>query len=252
MTCSCNPPRPPVYSSASSCEDPPVRYHPPCRHHLRCLLLPQSRSQLVAMTSVAHYGVLLMLVVAPIDFIKGFVDGDPSEDLRSAVAMSQLVLAQQAQFFRELINATRGRNNCCDTLGKSDLELQEVCPDPYSTVVGECFYLSPNQLSWHSSRHFCRGMGGDLATPRHLYALKAFITEKRGPKAVWIGGTDLGADGGWRWVNGDTVDSADWAHKQPNNDRPVEQCLHLRRDWHPVLGDLPCHISQRFVCQYIL
>lgn len=35
------------------------------------------------------------------------------DDLRSAVAVSKLVLAQQAVFFRELINATRERTNGC-------------------------------------------------------------------------------------------------------------------------------------------
>ncbi|KAK8744663.1 hypothetical protein OTU49_000554, partial [Cherax quadricarinatus] len=130
------------------------------------------------------------------------------------------------------------------------LEVMGECPEPFTAVVGECFYLSPNTLSWHSARHTCRGMGGDLATPKHLYALKAFLTNERGPKAAWIGGMDLGLDGGWKWINGAVIDSADWGHNQPNSVRPTEQCLALRRDWHPVLDDLPCHQYQRFVCQY--
>ncbi|XP_045625001.1 perlucin-like protein [Procambarus clarkii] len=198
-------------------------------------------------------GALLLLIVALWASDAVYTTDTSPHDLRSAVAMSQLVLAQQAQFFKELINVTRSRSSCCDSLGRSDLEVLVTCPKPFTAVVGECFYLSPSVLSWHSARHFCRGMGGDLSAPKHLYALKAFITEERGPKGVWIGGMDLGLDGGWRWVNGEVVDSADWGNRQPDNDnRPVEQCLTLRSDWHPVLNDMPCHLNQRFVCQYAI
>lgn len=40
------------------------------------------------------------------------------EELRSALAMSQMILAQQAQLFRELINATKESHRCCN-VGKS-------------------------------------------------------------------------------------------------------------------------------------
>ncbi|KAK3873937.1 hypothetical protein Pcinc_021094 [Petrolisthes cinctipes] len=176
------------------------------------------------------------------------------DDIRSAVAMSQLILAQQAQFFRELINITKNSNNCCNRF-KADFDFDggngDGCPYPYSRVVNECYYLSQQALPWHSARHSCRGMSGDLATPSHLYALKAFLNDQRSSRSVWIGGQDNGLDGGWRWVDGRPVDSADWAKQQPDERRAVEQCLALRRDRHPVLHDSACHSGQRYVCQYI-
>ncbi|KAK7082718.1 hypothetical protein SK128_026805, partial [Halocaridina rubra] len=169
------------------------------------------------------------------------------DELRSAVAVSQLILAQQAQFFRELINITKSRNNCANARGSLE---DSVCPYPFVKVVEECFYVSRTSLTWHAARHYCRGMGGDLATPSNLYGLKTHILEKRGPRILWIGGIDQGIDGGWQWVTGDAVENDDWSSNRPSIGKPTENCLGIRRDSHPALTNLPCHKSQFFVCQY--
>lgn len=54
------------------------------------------------------------------------------------------------------------------------------CPAPFVSVMGECFSLSKTRLPWHHARHYCLGMGGDLATPSFLYALKTYILEREG------------------------------------------------------------------------
>lgn len=48
------------------------------------------------------------------------------EELRSALAMSQMILAQQAQLFRELINATKENHRCCNA-GKSGEARCQFC-----------------------------------------------------------------------------------------------------------------------------
>ena len=67
---------------------------------------------------------------------------------------------------------------------------------------------------------------------------------------MWVGGMDNGLNGGWQWLSGLPVDDAEWGKKQPNIRRPGDQCLALRRDRHPVLDDMGCSSSLRFVCQY--
>lgn len=48
------------------------------------------------------------------------------DDIRSVVAMSQLILAQQGQFFRELINITKNSNNCCNRFKSGTVRLSLV------------------------------------------------------------------------------------------------------------------------------
>ncbi|XP_063875395.1 lithostathine-1-alpha-like [Scylla paramamosain] len=171
------------------------------------------------------------------------------DDLRSGIAMAQMILAQQAQLFRELINATKESHSCCSA-GKSDLpESSSDCPYPFKHVVDECYYLSSNTLTWHNARHSCQGMGGELAMPAFLYALRNFVAAERGsPRSVWVGANSH--NGAWKWLNGLPVDDAEWGRKQPNNRRAGEQCLAVRRDRHPVLDDMGCGSNLRFVCQY--
>ncbi|XP_068200535.1 perlucin-like protein [Palaemon carinicauda] len=170
------------------------------------------------------------------------------DQLRSAVAVSQLILAQQAQFFKELINITKAKGNCIDARAGAPSNME--CPYPFTKVVDECFYVSKAGLAWHPARHHCQGMGGDLAAPSNLYALKAHVLETRGPKLLWIGGIDHGINGGWQWVTGEAVDQEEWSSTRPNSNRPTENCLTIRRDFHPALINFPCHKAQFFACQY--
>lgn len=67
---------------------------------------------------------------------------------------------------------------------------------------------------------------------------------------MWVGGIDNGLGGGWKWLDGEPVDTAEWGKKQPNVRRATEKCLVMRRDRHPALYDEPCGSNLRFVCQY--
>lgn len=77
----------------------------------------------VTMMSAAAKFVLLSLALLALvcTGATAFPQSQPArdvEELRSALAMSQMILAQQAQLFRELINATRESHGCCNA-GKS-------------------------------------------------------------------------------------------------------------------------------------
>ncbi|XP_050733289.1 type-2 ice-structuring protein-like isoform X1 [Eriocheir sinensis] len=174
------------------------------------------------------------------------------EELRSALAMSQMILAQQAQLFRELINATKESHRCCNA-GKSDLTESTLdCPAPFQRVVDECFFMSTNSLTWENARHSCVGMGADLTTPTYLYSLRSFIRQGRKGsriRSVWVGGKDNGPEG-WRWLNGLPVNDAEWGKKQPDAKRAASRCLALRPGSHPLLYDEPCRSTLRYVCQY--
>ncbi|XP_042882020.1 perlucin-like isoform X2 [Penaeus japonicus] len=131
------------------------------------------------------------------------------------------------------------------------------CPTPFVSVMGECFSLSRTRLPWHHARHYCLGMGGDLATPSFLYALKTYILEREGDADVWVGGTDEGSEGHWSWINSNedgtntTIPPHHWAPDQPDNgEGDGEHCLILQKNIHPPLADSSCERYLSFVCQY--
>lgn len=131
------------------------------------------------------------------------------------------------------------------------------CPAPFVSVMGECFSLSKTRLPWHHARHYCLGMGGDLATPSFLYALKTYILEREGDADVWVGGTDEGSEGHWAWINSSedgtntTIPPHHWAPDQPDNgEGDGEHCLIMQKNIHPPLADSSCERYLSFVCQY--
>ncbi|XP_045587192.2 perlucin [Procambarus clarkii] len=165
------------------------------------------------------------------------------EELRSALVVTQLVLSEQAETLKHLVNSTLQAKTSCAP--------ERCCPYPYKRVLDECFYLSSKQLAWSQARHYCQGMKGDLATPKHVFALVSFVLENGAwTGAVWIGATDQGREGVWQWVNGQPIAADQWTPGQPDNAGGAENCMDIRLAWHPSLNDFNCVISQRFVCQY--
>ena len=61
---------------------------------------------------------LLLLLVSTDTMAHPTLSTRTPEELRSGIAMAQMILAQQAQLFRELINATKESHSCCSA-GKS-------------------------------------------------------------------------------------------------------------------------------------
>ncbi|XP_037783614.1 type-2 ice-structuring protein-like [Penaeus monodon] len=183
-----------------------------------------------------------------------------NDDLRSAVAVSKLVLAQQAVFFRELINATRERTSGCAPHVRSEMSVS--CPSPFANVMGECFYLSKILLTWDQARTHCLGMGAELAVPRHLYGLKSFVVGENGPIVSWVGAqeseveepeaTDVEAksdESRWQWVDESVVEPELFYSKPPSRRPNHKICIELRKDRHPALEFKTCTTSQRFICQ---
>lgn len=131
------------------------------------------------------------------------------------------------------------------------------CPAPFVEVMSECFSLSRTRLPWHHARHYCLGMGGDLATPSFLYALKTYILEREGDADVWVGGSDERSEGHWAWINSNedgtntTIPPHHWAPDQPDNgEGDGEHCLIMQKNVHPPLADSSCERYLSFVCQY--
>nr|XP_045593097.1 low affinity immunoglobulin epsilon Fc receptor-like [Procambarus clarkii] len=124
------------------------------------------------------------------------------------------------------------------------------CPFPYHNVLDECFYLSTQETKWWSAREHCLDIKGDLAKPKHQYALKDFIFKKAGDVRVFIGGKDEYKDRNFKWLDGTPVNDSEWAPGEPNNEWKKEHCLGFISSKEPMLMDIICSQKLRFVCQY--
>ncbi|XP_037783366.1 lithostathine-1-like [Penaeus monodon] len=176
------------------------------------------------------------------------VSGSNLKDMRSAVAATQLILAQQAQLFKGVLNATD--YDCCHQEAVHRTAMEKECPFPYANFMGECFYASKYKLKWHDARKHCLDMSGDLAVPTKLYALKTYVIEERVSRSTWIGGLGEEDGSGWHWVTGQPIDDEDWALGNPGTNPNTPQCLELTRNRHPPLKSKSCSTALKFICQY--
>ncbi|XP_053631448.2 C-type lectin lectoxin-Phi1-like isoform X2 [Cherax quadricarinatus] len=123
------------------------------------------------------------------------------------------------------------------------------CPYPYTQVLDECFYLSSHSLKWHEARIHCQGMHGDLASPKHIYALKSYIMTKAGLLNVYVGGKkNHPGYREWTWVDGRKIHISEWAHGEPNNFMERELCTNLEMEKYPMLNDDSCPPRWRAAC----
>ncbi|XP_069184309.1 C-type lectin lectoxin-Phi1-like [Procambarus clarkii] len=194
----------------------------------------------------------------------------------------ELQLSQRPQAASYLDTTAFQAENVCET--------EPCCPYPYMQVLDECFYVSNKTLSWTEARQYCLRMQGDLATPKHVYALVSFINNIKGPTPLWIGGTDKGSEGVWQWVDGRPIITDEWSVGNPSDNygptplwiggtdkgsegvwqwvdgRPIitdewsvgnpsdnygnENCMDLIPELHPSLNDNDCNRNLSFICQY--
>ncbi|XP_045610256.1 C-type lectin lectoxin-Phi1 isoform X2 [Procambarus clarkii] len=163
---------------------------------------------------------------------------------QEATSSGQGEAASDRALLKDLVNV----------LKKFNITNDRRCPFPFTQVLDSCYYLSEVSLTWKDARRYCQGMDGDLATPKHLYALKSFIFKARdyySTPGVFLGGVKNGQHS-WHWLDGRPIEDGYWYHNEPNNYYGREQCVEMRLQWHPTLNDEDCMKSQEFVCQFHL
>jgi len=87
-------------------------------------------------------------------------------------------------------------------------------------------------MSWFNAMECCYYNGGYLAEPQNAEEqakMENYIVASTGPdkqNTWWLGGTDMHAEGGWRWMSGNPWVFENWNEGEPNN-KGGEDCLAL-------------------------
>jgi hypothetical protein len=103
-------------------------------------------------------------------------------------------------------------------------------------------------MTWQEAADLARRMGGHLATVADdgENGFLCRLAVSKGPTAQpWIGFSDEGHEGSWRWVTGESVRYTNWNRGEPNNSGGRENCCELLGNgcWNDVDGG-----TGRFAC----
>jgi uncharacterized protein (TIGR03067 family) len=125
---------------------------------------------------------------------------------------------------------------------------------------GNRFYkIVIESVSWREAKERCELLGGRLAiidTAEKEIFLKQLVVQSGiifdQMDGIWIGATDEGKEGDWKWVDGTSVTYADWLQNQPNNKANAEHYAMLSVSaggWTDQPNESTQHTTY-FVCEW--
>jgi len=128
------------------------------------------------------------------------------------------------------------------------------CPIGWLNGGTYCYHLSPEKLTWGASQEYCWSLGGHLAefsNREEENAIEAFLIDGD----YWIGLTDIGQEGSWKWEESQQVPAyTNWNGNEPNgNNREKCAMKGTYCDWRwmdlDCLVDLDTNIPVHALCQ---
>ena len=125
-----------------------------------------------------------------------------------------------------------------------------------------CYTHRATPLAWSTAEEACVAAGGHLASI-HTEAERALVWSSFGETYLWLGGTDEGSEGVFRWTSSEPWITTPWGVfdannvMQPDNSGGVEHCLDLL---HRILrapgstdvgfvNDEDCTAPHAYVCE---
>jgi len=119
-----------------------------------------------------------------------------------------------------------------------------------------CYLLVEEKKTWHAAQQYCMGKKGHLAIIED-WAENNFLKKQiegmgRGAQAWWIGGTDAGHEGNWKWMTPDGEKDMvyhDWDTRQPDNWGKKEHFLEMWKNDHRW-NDRPNTTKDMFICEF--
>uniref|UniRef100_H3A069 C-type lectin domain-containing protein n=1 Tax=Latimeria chalumnae TaxID=7897 RepID=H3A069_LATCH len=101
----------------------------------------------------------------------------------------------------------------------------KCCPRDWLMFGGSCYFFSSDAMNWMASEDNCSSLGAHLIVITSREEQEELIQQHvRVP--YWIGLTDQGSEGSWRWVDGTPYNHpiSFWIESNPNNRAGNENC----------------------------
>ncbi|XP_053886306.1 C-type lectin domain family 4 member K [Malaclemys terrapin pileata] len=194
----------------------------------------------------------LQAVEEAVQKLQVFLQPDNASDA-SAKGSDSLQLLDEAQAGVRMlkdqlgnVSAARGavQGHCSDVLTK--------LPRGWRFYGGNFYYFSQERKSWDEAERFCMSQDSHL-TSVSSQAEQEFLSREIQGEGHWIGLTDRGTEGSWRWVDG-TEYRADasrgfWSENEPNNANGEEDCVHTEPKKWNLWNDNNCIRPFRWICK---
>ncbi|XP_034543824.1 CD209 antigen-like [Notolabrus celidotus] len=125
------------------------------------------------------------------------------------------------------------------------------CSNGWRIFENNCYFTSVLKKTWNGARTYCKSSGADLAIVKSQDEMDFINGLYESDKEVWIGLTDDGVEGQWKWVDGTPLNTTFWGKGQPNSHNGKDQdCVEF---WHRSSGrgewnDENCNQVQYFIC----
>jgi len=132
---------------------------------------------------------------------------------------------------------------------------------------GHSYQVVRGELSWPEAKKRCEEMGGHLVSitsPEEQEFVCSLIAQSGIPvdrrpgtsdqwaewrDKLWLGGTDEGSEGRWRWVDGSPWEYAPWVPGQPGGDgNCLNICPHFGGGWND--GSVKDYFLVGFICEW--
>lgn len=121
-----------------------------------------------------------------------------------------------------------------------------------ATLDGHCYATIREALTWDDARNTCELLGGHLVTiDGDAEQAIAWALAMDAGMPAWLGATDEGSEGTWRWTTGEPF-VARWASSpiaQPDN-AGGQHCAHLWPDANGLWADASCASMFPSVCEF--
>ncbi|XP_057699735.1 C-type lectin domain family 10 member A-like [Corythoichthys intestinalis] len=129
--------------------------------------------------------------------------------------------------------------------------LNKVCPSGWKKFEKSCYLTSTSKKTWYLSRNNCQSKGADLVIINSQDEMEFVNGLLSGATEGWIGLSDEGIEGHWKWVDGTLLTLSFWADDQPNSFDGDQDCV---EHWHRSSGkgkwnDAKCSSKKNWVCE---
>ncbi|XP_071094946.1 perlucin-like [Haliotis cracherodii] len=129
-----------------------------------------------------------------------------------------------------------------------------MCPGGFHKHGRSCYWFSNIKGNFAEARSICHALDSELATITS-YAENAFIrgyaTQRGKAERYYLGGTDLGLEGHWKWMGNKPFIYTNWAPGEPSNSLNNEHCLEVLRKLGYHWNDEKCDTSGNFICETV-
>jgi hypothetical protein len=98
---------------------------------------------------------------------------------------------------------------------------KKLGPEKVAFLNGHKYIFIPNALSWEEANKSATQMGGHLVTitsnEEQEFISKLLRAQGRDRQPTWLGFSDYGHEGDWRWITNEKTTFSNWGFGNPDN-----------------------------------